>query len=178
VGPSGSQADGLGRSDGGAVVAGRGRCGPAFLAKRRQQSQLRCFPAAPGPTPAASPERLSFLRAKATEGRLPQWTTWWGEDEVALLFPDEQTRLKVSAEQPRLPLSYYEQQIPVPDGWDNRPSGYLLFGPPYDHMAQDARERGWDVEHVPGQHLHQLIDPDTVTARIAAMSHRRSLSAD
>jgi hypothetical protein len=136
------------------------------------------LPSRTGPTPAASPERLSFLRAKATEGRLPQWTTWWDEDEVALLFPDEQTRLKVSAEQPRLPLSYYEQQIPVPDGWDNRPSGYLLFGPPYDHMAQDARERGWDVEHVPGQHLHQLIDPDTVTARIVAMSHRRSLSAD
>jgi hypothetical protein len=136
------------------------------------------LPSRTGPTPAASPERLSFLRAKATEGRLPRWTTWWNEDEVALLFPDEQTRLKVAAEQPRLPLSYYEQQIPAPDGWDDRPSGYLLFGPPYDRMAQDARERGWHVQHVPGNHLHQLIDPDMVTARIVAISHRRSLSAD
>lgn len=133
------------------------------------------LPCRTGPTPTASPERLSFLRAKVTEGRLPQWTTWWDEAEVALLFPDEQTILEVSAEQPRLPLSYYEQQIPVPDGWDNRRCGYLLFGPPYDHVAQDARERGWDVEHVPGHHLHQLVDPDTVTARIVAMSDRRSL---
>ena len=32
-------------------------------------------------------ERLGFLRARATEGRLPQWTTWWDEDDVATLFP-------------------------------------------------------------------------------------------
>jgi hypothetical protein len=135
------------------------------------------LPLRTGPTPAASLERLELLRAKVTEGRLPQWTTWWDEDDVARLFPDEQTRLKVSAEQPRLPLSYYEQQIPVPDGWDHRPTGYLLFGPPYDHMAQESRERGWDVEHVAGHHLHQLVDPDMVTARIVAMTDRWGLSA-
>jgi hypothetical protein len=56
-----------------------------------------------GPTPAASPERLDHLRTKATGGRLPQWTTWWDEDDVASLFPDPQTRRAVSAEQPRLP---------------------------------------------------------------------------
>ena len=125
-----------------------------------------------GPSPAATPERLAHLRSKVTEGRLPQWTTWWAEDEIARLFPDSQTRSAVSAEQPRLPLSYYEQQIPVPAGWDHRPCGYLLFGPPYDHVAQDARERGWDVEQIPGGHLHQLVDPDAVAARIAAMTRR------
>ena len=135
------------------------------------------LPSRTGPTPAASPERLNFLRSKATEGRLPQWTTWWDEDDVALLFPDPQTRLTVSAEQPRLPLSYYEQQIPVPVGWDNRPCGYLLFGPPYDQLAQEARERGWDVDQVPGQHLHQLVDPDTVSARIVAMTDNWGFSA-
>jgi pimeloyl-ACP methyl ester carboxylesterase len=130
------------------------------------------LPSRTGPTPAATPERLNLLRAMVTEGRLPQWTTWWEDGDIALLFPDRQTRLSVSAEQPRLPLSYYEQQIPVPDGWDDRPCGYLLFGPPYDHVAQEARERGWMVDHVPGRHLHQLVDPDTVTARIAAMTSR------
>lgn len=84
----------------------------------------------------------------------------------------------VSAEQPRLPLSYYEQQIPVPGGWNNRPCGYLLFGPPYDRMAQEARERDWDVEQVPGRHLHQLVDPDTVAARIVAMTGRWRFLAD
>ena len=128
------------------------------------------LPSRSGSTPAASPERLAFLRVKAIEGRLPQWTTWWDEDDVALLFPDPQTRSMVSAEQPRLPLSYYEQQIPVPAGWDDRPCGFLLFCPPYDRMAQESRERGWDVDRVPGHHLHQLVDPDTVTARLVAMT--------
>jgi hypothetical protein len=62
------------------------------------------LPSRAGPTPAASPERLTYLRSMATEGRLPQWTTWWDGDEV------------------------------------------------------------------PGGHLHQLVDPDAVTARIVAMT--------
>ncbi|MFG2039113.1 alpha/beta fold hydrolase [Dactylosporangium sp. NPDC048998] len=135
------------------------------------------LPSRTGPTPTASPERLNYLRTQVTEGRLPQWTAWWDEDDVTVLFPDPQTRLTVSAEQPRLPLSYYEQQIPVPDGWDNRPCGFVLFGPSYDHVAQDARERGWDVDQVAGQHLHQLVDPDAVAARIVAMTGRWRLSA-
>ncbi|WP_231921422.1 hypothetical protein [Micromonospora auratinigra] len=93
-------------------------------------------------------------------GGLPRWTAWWDESDVAPMFPDPQTRRVVSAEQPRLPLSYYEQKVPVPDGWDDAACGYLLFGPPYEQAAQDARERGWDVDHVPGLHLHQLVDPD------------------
>jgi hypothetical protein len=136
------------------------------------------LPSRTGPTAAASPERLNYLRTQVTEGRLPRWTTWWDEDDVALLFPDPQTRSMVSAEQPRLPLSYYEQQIPVPAGWDNRPCGYVLFGPPYDRMAQQARERGWDVDHVSGGHLHQLVDPDAVTARILAMIDRWGFATD
>jgi hypothetical protein len=136
------------------------------------------LPSRTGPTPATSPERLDVLRLKVAQGRLPQWTTWWEEDEVAQLFPDPQTRSTVSAQQPRLPLSYYEQQIPVPAGWDNRPCGYVLFGPPYDRMAQESRERGWDVDEVPGRHLHQLVDPDTVTARIVAMTSRWGSSAN
>jgi hypothetical protein len=136
------------------------------------------LPLRTGPTPAASPERLNDLRSMVSEGRLPPWTTWWDEDDVALLFPDPQTRSAISAEQARLPLSYYEQRIPVPAGWDNRPCGYLLFGPPYDRMAQEARDRGWDVDQVRGGHLHQLVDPDTVTARIVAMTRRWSSLAD
>lgn len=136
------------------------------------------LPSRTGPTPAASADRLSLLRAMAHDGRLPPWTTWWDEDEVARLFPDPQTRSRISTEQPRLPLSYYEQQIPVPKGWDKRPCGYLLFGPPYDSAAQQARERGWNVDQVPGEHLHQLVDPDTVTSHIVVMTAGRLRPAD
>jgi hypothetical protein len=135
------------------------------------------LPARTGSTPAAPPERLERLRTMATGGRLPHWTQWWDEDDVVRLFPDRPTRSAVSAEQPRLPLSYYEQRIPAPAGWDDRPCGYLLFGPSYDDMAREARQRGWDVDHVAGGHLHQLVDPDAVTARLIAMTRGWNSSA-
>jgi hypothetical protein len=126
-------------------------------------------PARRGPTAVVSPANLRFLEGLvAADGRLPQWTSWYDEADVAPMFPDPQTRRIVEAEQPRLPLSYYAQQIPEAPGWDDRPCGYVLFGPPYDRIAQDS---GWPVEHVPGRHLHQVVDPDAVAEAIRKLSH-------
>ena len=129
------------------------------------------LPPAAGATPVAPPELLALLRDKASGGLLPRWTDWWDEEEVAPLFPDQAIRQAVTAEQPRLPLSYYEASVPVPAGWDAQPCAYLLFGLPYDELASEARGRGWVVEQLPGRHLHQLVDPDGV-ARVAAGDHR------
>ncbi|WP_431676883.1 alpha/beta hydrolase [Kitasatospora sp. KL5] len=123
------------------------------------------LPARVGPTPVAPPERLDVLRTMAVDGRLPRWTDWWDEADVAPMFPDPQLRRTVTEEQPALPLSYYEQQIPVPVGWDDHPCSYLLFGSPYEDVAAEARDRGWRVAHLPGAHLHQIVDP-AGTARL------------
>ncbi|MFJ8201034.1 alpha/beta hydrolase [Streptomyces sp. NPDC096152] len=117
------------------------------------------LPARIGPTPVATPEVLDFLRPMAVNGKLPRWTDWWDEADLAPMFSDPVMRQTVVEEQPSLPLSYYEQHIPVPDGWDDHPCSYLLFGPPYDGLAAEARERGWQVAHLPGGHLHQIVDP-------------------
>lgn len=118
------------------------------------------LPAISGSTPATSPENLAgFLRPMAVNGTLPRWTDWWDTESVASLFPDSHTRETVIDEQPTLPLSYYEQRIPVPDGWDDHPCSYLRFSPAYEDRAAQARERGWRVTHLPGRHLHQLVDP-------------------
>ncbi|MEV5611157.1 alpha/beta hydrolase [Streptomyces sp. NPDC052225] len=117
------------------------------------------LPARAGSTPVASPELLEFLRPMAVNGRLPRWTDWWDEADVAPMFTDPEMRQTVVEEQPTLPLSYYEQRVPVPEGWDDHPCSYLLFGPPYDDLADEARARGWRVAHLPGEHLHQIIDP-------------------
>lgn len=124
------------------------------------------LPARVGQTQATSPEQLESLRAKAVNGRVPRWTDWWGEAEIAPMFPDPVVRQAIVEEQPELPIEYYEQAIPVPEGWDDHPCSYLLFSAEgYEAEAAEARERGWRVAHLPGEHLHQIIDP-VGTARL------------
>ncbi|MFI6575989.1 alpha/beta hydrolase [Nocardiopsis sp. NPDC050513] len=123
------------------------------------------LPARIGPTPVATPEFLEFLRPMAADGRLRRWTDWWDESDLAPMFTDPEVRRTVTEEQPTLPLSYYEQRIPVPAGWDDHPCSFVLFSPPYGDLAAEARARGWRVAHLPGAHLHQIIDP-AGTARL------------
>jgi hypothetical protein len=134
------------------------------------------LPPASGVALVAPPELLTLLRDKAADGRLPRWTDWWDEEDVAPLFPDQATRQAVTEEQPRLPLSYYEASVPVPAGWDTRPCAYLLFGPPYDELASQARGRGWIVEQLPGRHLHQLVDPDGVARSLLAIADQLGIT--
>jgi hypothetical protein len=134
-------------------------------------------PSLTGATPVAEPEFLEILRGKAIGGRLPRWTDWWDEADVAPLFDDPLVRAAVTAEQPQLPLAYYEQQVPVPDSWDEHHCGYLLFAPPYDELARQVRERGWLVDELPGEHLHQLVDPRGVAERLLALYERIAGSA-
>jgi len=117
-----------------------------------------------GETPVAPPEFLPLLRGLADpRGMLPRWTEWWPEEEVAALLPDPRVRAEVVADQPRLPLDYYEQTLPVPASWASVRCGYLQFSPAYDDEAARARRAGWPVEVVRGGHLHQVVDPDRVT---------------
>jgi pimeloyl-ACP methyl ester carboxylesterase len=134
------------------------------------------IPSAAGAAPVAPPELLALLRDKASGGLLPRWTDWWDEEEVAPLFPDHATRQAVTEEQPRLPLSYYEASVPVPPRWDARPCAYLLFGPPYDELASEARGRGWIVQQLPGRHLHQLVDPDGVARSLLAIADQLGIT--
>ncbi|MFC4038587.1 alpha/beta fold hydrolase [Dactylosporangium siamense] len=127
------------------------------------------MPARTGPTPVVAPGLLDRLLPRVVDGRLPPWSAWWDEDPGPL-FPDEETRRAVEAEQPQLPLTYYDQQVPVPAGWDRAPCGYLRFSEHYEPAAREALDRGWAVAHVPGLHLHQLVDPEPVAAQLVAMT--------
>ncbi|SHN32576.1 alpha/beta fold hydrolase [Actinacidiphila paucisporea] len=57
------------------------------------------LPALIGPTPVAPPELLEFLGPKAVNGRLPRWTDWWDEADVAPMFSDPTMRQTVIEEQ-------------------------------------------------------------------------------
>lgn len=124
--------------------------------------------ALPGAGHHSTPEFLGKL--PTVDGLLPPWTEWWDEADVAGLFPNADVRATVEAEQPRMPLAYYDHLPPAPDGWTVRPCGYIWFSTPYDKGAEQAAGYGWPTAHVPGGHLHMLIDPDTVAAAVLTMA--------
>ncbi|HTE85438.1 MAG TPA: alpha/beta hydrolase [Dehalococcoidia bacterium] len=120
-------------------------------------------PPSRGSTVIVPAEFLSELQAKAEDGTLPRWTEWWDEAEVAPMFPpNAELRDTIIREQPNLPLSYYEQTVEIPAGWDVSSCGYIYFGPPYDQVAEELAQRGWPVRHIPGLHLHMIVDPVAV----------------
>ncbi|MEV0587902.1 alpha/beta hydrolase [Nonomuraea sp. NPDC050310] len=128
------------------------------------------LPPAHGEASAAQGEHLSFLRKLAdVDGLLPRWSEWWVGSDVAALFPDRETCERVLAEQPRLPLAYFEENVPVEAGWDGLPCAYLWYCEPYAEDAKRAAARGWAVERLPGNHLHHLSEPDAVAEKLLKM---------
>lgn len=120
--------------------------------------------AVPGAGHHTTPEFLSKLATD--DGLLPPWTAWWDDNDVAEVFPDAAVRAEVEAEQPRMPLAYYDHLPPAPNGWATAPCGFLWFGPPYDKGAAQAAAYGWPTAHLPGSHLQMLADPDAVAAAV------------
>jgi hypothetical protein len=128
------------------------------------------LPAEDGLVALAPAEFFEMLEEKADDdGLLPPWTQWWGDADLGPLFPDAATRERVEREQRRLPLSYFSQSVAVPAGWDRRPGAYLAFGETYTVDREVAAGRGWPVATLVGEHLHMLVNPDEVTAQIAAL---------
>jgi pimeloyl-ACP methyl ester carboxylesterase len=114
----------------------------------------------------ASPALLHDIERKASDGIVPQWTEWWPEEDVRALFPDQETRRRITAEVPRLSLAYYRDRVPVPPGWRRLPAAYVLFSEAYAELAEQAGGRGWPVRHLQGEHLHMLVDPSRVAATL------------
>jgi hypothetical protein len=120
-------------------------------------------PASTGETPLALPSSLDRLRTRAVGDMLPPWSTWWGEDTMRDLVPDEALRAALVREMPSLPISYFDGRVPTPAGWDRKPCAYLLLSDAYGEAAAEARERQWRVEEIAGaQHLHIAVAPEAV----------------
>lgn len=132
------------------------------------------LPSAAPTTPTASPEFRAYLAGLVgPDGRLPRWTEWWPGEDVDSLFPDHRVRAVVEAEQPRLPLGYFGDEVPTPLGWTGLPAAYVAFGEgTYEDEVGEARMRGWPVERMTGRHLHQLVDPDGVAAVLEGLLGR------
>jgi hypothetical protein len=115
---------------------------------------------------------LDQLRAMAVGGILPRWGDWWPDDVTATLYPDTATRERVAAEEPELPVAFYEESVIVPAGWSRRPCGYLRFSDAYETEAEKAKTLHWPVLHIAGEHLHMLVDPTGVANGICDLAEK------
>lgn len=120
-------------------------------------------PARTGETPLTPPPFVDRLRSLAVDGSLPPWSDWWGDDVMRELVPDDDLRTALVREMPSLPLSFFEQRVPSPTGWDRIPCAYLLLSDAYRDAATEATGRGWPVEEIAGaRHLHIAVAPEAV----------------
>ena len=156
---------------------------PALAARRRVLGTVFVDAALPprdpssDSAPTAPPAFLAFLTERAdADGLLPRWTEWWEEEDLGTLFGTAQQRVRIEQQQPRLPLSYFQEQVPVPP-WSRLACGYLAFGDTYAAETATARSAGWPVETMTGDHLEMTVHPEEVAAavlRLMAATHAMS----
>jgi hypothetical protein len=137
------------------------------------------LPTAAGRVPLGPPAFMDQLRELASDGVLAPWSTWFGEDAMSELVPDERLRAALEAEMPRLPLSYFQASVPVPDAWNRRSCAYLLLtAEPYGQSAIEARSLGWPVLEIQGvQHLAMATDAIAVTDALLGLERELEPSA-
>lgn len=107
-------------------------------------------------------EFAQALQDLATGGVLPPWSEWFGPQAVEALLPDPERRAAVLAEQPQVPLAFFDGRVPMPASWAESNCGYVLFSDPYRLEAAEAASRGWPVVELPGSHLEPVVHPDEV----------------
>ena len=108
-----------------------------------------------------SPEMAEQSRQALASGeRFPNWS----DKDLAEVIPDTKLRQGMLAELRPRPLAFFEEPIPVFDGWPDAPCGYLLFTPTYAYevFAARARRDGWAYREMEGGHFHMLVDPKAV----------------
>ncbi|SFT71937.1 hypothetical protein SAMN05660657_02594 [Geodermatophilus amargosae] len=124
------------------------------------------LPPASGPAEWPAQVRALVASLVADDGRVADWTTWWGPDAMGELLPDEQVRAAVLAEGHRLPADLWSVGVAVPPL--TAEPRYVHLSPAYDGDAAAARARGWPVAgHGRGGHLDVATGPARVADLLA-----------
>ena len=119
------------------------------------------------------PDLATQLREMAdAEGWLPPWPQWWGDEALAELIPDPDTRQQFAASCPRLPLAMFEEIHPPAPQWPDAPCAYLLLSEAYQDQAARARELGWPVTSQISHHLALLTEPGRVAGSLGELIGR------
>jgi len=117
-------------------------------------------------TPARQAEMLD---QQAVTGILRPWLQWWPDDIVAELLPDAGDRQVLLADMPRLPRAFYDEEVPLPDGWSTWPCAYLRLSAAYDADHAEADSRGWPRASIDADHLAIHTRADVVIDAILSL---------
>jgi hypothetical protein len=105
----------------------------------------------------------ALVAGRTADGRIADWTTWWGPEILDELIPDAGLRAAVCAEGHELPGDFYDVALPVPGSWPEDGARYVQLSEAYDDAAAEARSRGWPVVgNGSGGHLDVVSDPARV----------------
>jgi hypothetical protein len=168
------------QATGGDVLVGHSGAGPLLpqIAERavRRPTGLVFVDAAVPPGAGAAqlmPDgMLAELRTLATDGVLPKWSDWFGPGVMRELVPDDDKRAVIAAELPMLPLAYFQDPVPMPNGWARVRCGYVLLSEAYAADADEAQARGWPVARQMGAHLDIVTRPKEIADAIESVASR------
>jgi hypothetical protein len=76
----------------------------------------------------------------------------------------------ISAENPRLRRTFYDEPIHLPERWWRRSAGFLQLSAAYDDDRLRSERWRWPVRRVDGQHLDLLTRPDDVAHAIVEVA--------
>ncbi len=165
--------------DGRVVVVGHSGAG-VFLPAigQRLGARLRALVFVDAQVPPRSgvhrtpPELERLLDEKTVDGVLLRWWDWWSADALEEAVPDSAVRTTLQADMPQLPRAFYEETVPVPDGWSGWPCGFVKLSDGYQAAYLEAEGRGWPREAVDGHHLSLVTESVLVLDAIATVVAR------
>jgi pimeloyl-ACP methyl ester carboxylesterase len=100
----------------------------------------------------------------------------WNEDALREIVPDEATlRTLIQDIRPR-GLLFFQEPLPVFDGFPDAPCAHLQFSAPYQSAGTYAREHGWAYKRLNAGHFHMLVDPVGVTDALTNLTGVQDLS--
>ena len=111
----------------------------------------------------------------ASGRRFPEWT----DADLRDVIPDDARRASVLAEMRPQPARFWDEALPVFEGWPDAPCTYLRFAPnpSYDDAAGEARRRGWPYREIGAGHFHMLVGPAAVADALASLADEMERTA-
>ncbi|NNF54566.1 MAG: hypothetical protein HKN03_09005 [Acidimicrobiales bacterium] len=102
------------------------------------------------------------------DDHVPPWHRWWGSLMEDML-PNALDRERVFGEARPIPRALFDQKIPAPRLPDDVRLAFLAMGDMYAPSMDEARQQGWSVARMEGEHLHQVVNPVAVACTMMAL---------